>query len=178
MYRFCVSLTLHAPERTTPEVLRRAAAFLAEVPTVIATWQEATGRAHAAPQLRKLPADLDMVPKANSEMRMIREAINSHFMLLTLSEAARAAIADTMRPVSYPLGSHIIRQGDAADRWYILSEGLCGVYIAEAGKRAVTLIGQGAVFGGECFKDSNLRSLAAPEPCQLQGGSVLRLARS
>ena len=80
-------------------------------------------------------------------MRLIREALDAHFMFLTLSEMGRAAIADTLSPVSYAAGAHILRQGDAADAWFILSEGICQVQVSEASDAAVAMLKQGAVFG-------------------------------
>ncbi len=59
-------------------------------------------------------------------------------------ELLRAHLAEE----SYPAGAVIVRQGDAGDRFYILRQGRCEVFVHdERGERLVNVLGPGDYFG-------------------------------
>ena len=53
-------------------------------------------------------------------------------LLTKLPGVSREALLSAVEPTSFPEGANIVTQGDVGDSFYIITEGLCDVYVRDA----------------------------------------------
>ena len=95
-----------------------------------------------------------------------------------------AQIIASVEQVEFAAGEAIIRQGDAGDYYYVLTDGLCQVLISDPGgdEREIDRIGQGNGFGEEALvsgdpRNATVRALTRCSLVRLAAHDFARLLR-
>jgi len=101
-----------------------------------------------AGEVENLPAN-QITPKSEGASARIDNALQSNILCAHLDENERREVVEVMFEVTYKANDVIIQQGDQeGDRFYIVDEGECDIYVEKDGERKHVLhVTAGGSFG-------------------------------
>ncbi|KAI5076571.1 hypothetical protein GOP47_0008636 [Adiantum capillus-veneris] len=81
-----------------------------------------------------------VVPKSDEAKRRLKKALQNNYLFAKLDEEQTKIVIDAVEEEKHKAGDVIICQGDPGDRFYLLENGTCEVWLLKPGKTTPDLV--------------------------------------